>query len=337
MSNSRKSVDFDTKLFYKGRVYLKVSDVTKALGFQKQQDFINEYSQLIEKISGIQCISEADYNNLLSTNSKALSRQGQIEITRIETLRSRINSVLSFQPLKMLFARDYLNMMAARTGCRSSEEYIVTHEIPEEKKKVLQELIQSNEQKNSTYHDMVEYLQDKERFDMDIIKSYGLDVQFLTSIESDGKMSLDVYVVGKGVFYNITNFGDYALWNELCTNEEGDVMLPWCDYDSNTPEELMINLSQNNIERDFSKYNVADNMLWCIENLDVKALEDYEYSVFEYNDDTIDFCMPLELLVKMIRPDAVDIIYVDRIIDVETGLYLTEFDEGKVFAEEFDS
>ena len=74
-------------------------------------------------------------------------------------------------------------------------------------------------------------------------------------------------------------------------------------------------------------------MLECIENLDVKALEDYECVVFEYKDDTIDFGMPIELLVKMIRPDAVNIVYVDRIIDVETGLYLTEFNKGKVFAE----
>ena len=55
--------------------------------------------------------------------------------------------------------------------------------------------------------------------------------------------------------------------------------------------------------------------------------------MFEYKDDTIDFCISLELLAKMIRPDAVDIVYVDGIIDVETELYLTEFDKEKVFAE----
>ena len=70
-------------------------------------------------------------------------------------------------------------------------------------------------------------------------------------------------------------------------------------------------------------------MLWCIENLDVKALEDYGCSVFGYKDDTIDFCMSIELLAKMIRPDTVNI--VDKIIDAETGLYMTEFDKEKVF------
>ena len=331
MANN-KTIDFDTKVFHKGRIYLKVSDITKALNYHKQQDFIKEYPHLIEKISGIQCVKETDYNDLLSANSDALSRQGQIEVTKIETLRSKVNSVMNFQPLKILFARDYLNMMAAKTDCKSSEEYVVTHEIPEEKKKAFRELIQDSRDNNS-YCDMVEYLHDKEQFDIDIIRSYGLDVQFLTSIESDGKMSLEVYVVGKGVFYNVTDFGDYALWNTLYTNEAGDVILPWYDYDFKNPTEIMINLSQSNIDRDFRKYNVVENMLWCIENLDVKALEDYEYSVFEYRNDTIDFCVSIELIVKMIRPDTVNTIYIDRIIDVETGLYLTEFDREKVFAE----
>ena len=333
MANNRKTVDFETKILHEGKVFLKVADAAKALNYHKQQDFINEYPQLIKKLSGIQCISEFDYNNLLSANNEALSRQGQIEITKVETLRSKINSMINIKSLELAFASNYINMMAAKTGCKSSEEYILTYEIPEEKKKILQELTRTNEHRNRSYHDKVEYLYDKEQFDMDIIRSYGLDVQFLTSIEENGDMRLEAYVVGKGVFYNVTDYGDYALWNALHTNKEGDVMLPWYDYNSNNPKTLMINLSKSNIDRDFSKFNVVENMLWCIENLDVKALKDYEYSVFEYKDDTIDFCMPVELLAKMIRPDVVNIVYVDRIIDAETGLYLTEFDKEKVFAE----
>lgn len=333
MPNNRKTVDFETKIFHKGCVYLKVSDVAKALNYHKQQDFINEYPQLIKKISGIQCINEFDYNNLLSTNNEALFRQGQIEITKVETLRSEINSMINIKSLELACscANNYLNIMAANTGCKSSEEYILTHEIPEEKKKILQKLTRTNEHRNRSYHDRVEYLHDKEQFDMDIIRYHGLDVQFLTSIESNGDMKLEAFVVGKGVFYNVTDYGDYALWNALHNNKEGDVILPWYNYNSNNTR--MINLSRNNIDRNFSKYNIVENILWCIENLDVKALEDYEYSVFEYKDDTIDFCISLELLAKMIRPDAVDIVYVDGIIDAETDLYLTEFEKDKVFAE----
>lgn len=244
MANNRKTVDFETKLLHEGKVFLKVSDVAKALNYHKQQDFINEYPQLIEKISGIQCIKETDYNNLLSANNEALSKQGQIEITKVETLRCKINTMINFQSLKMAFASNYLNLMTAKTGCKSPEEYILTHEIPEEKKKVLQELMRTNEHRNRSYHEMVEYLSDKEQFDMDIIRYYGLDVQFLTSIDSNGEMNLEAYVVGKGVFYNVAGFEDYALWNALHTNKEGDVMLPWYDYNSNKPKTIMLNLSR---------------------------------------------------------------------------------------------
>ena len=335
MGNNRKTVDFETKILHEGKVFLKASDAAKALNYHKQQDFINDYPQLIKKISGIQCIKETDYNNLLSANNEALSRQGQIEITKVETLRSKINSMINIKSLELACscANNYLNIMADKTGCSSPEEYILKHEIPEEKKRILQQLIQTNEHRNKSYHDKVEYLRDKEQFDMDIIRYHGLDVQFLTSIESNGDMKLEAYVVGKGVFYNVTDYGDYALWNALHTNKEGDVILPWYNYNSNNPKTLMINLSKSNIDRDFSKFNIVENILWCIGNLDVKALEDYECSVFEYKDDTIDFCISLELLAKMIRPDAVDIVYVDGIIDVETELYLTEFDKEKVFAE----
>lgn len=331
----KKQIKFTTKIFHDNKVYLKLSDVAKALNYHKQLDFINDYPQLIKRISGIQCINEFDYNNLLSTNNEALSRQGQIEITKVETLRSKIDSMINIKSLKLVCscANNYLNIMADKTGCSSPEEYILKHEIPEEKKRILQQLMQTNEHRNRSYRDKVQYVLDKEQFDIDIIRYHGLDVQFLTSIDGNGEMSLEAFVVGKGVFYNVTDYGDYALWNALHTNKEGDVILPWYNYNSNNPKTLLVNLSKSNIDRDFSNFNVVENMLWCIENLNVKALEDYESSVFGYKDDTIDFCMSIELLAKMIRPDTVNIVYVDKIIDAETGLYMTEFDKEKVFAE----
>lgn len=327
-----KPVEFKTKLFHNDIVYLKLSDVVKALGY-KRKDFADKYSQLIEKISNIPCIKETDYNNLLAENEKALSQQGQIEVTKIETLRSKVNTIMSFQPLKFAFARDYLQKMAARTGCKSAEEYIILHEIPEEKRKCLQELIRKNDTSIKHYQEMIDYLNDKESFDIEKVKSFGLDLQYLTSIKSDGRLNLEVFVVGKGVFHRVTNFGDYELWNDMYLDDKGHLILPSYNYDYQ--EERLIDLSVADIDRDFSKYNVVENMLWCIENLKVEALEDYEFSVFYLYDDTINFDMSLELLVKVIRPDVIDTVYVDNIIDVETGMILTEFEKEKVFEEDF--
>lgn len=331
---ANKTIKFNTKIINDDKVYLKVSDVAKALGYSKQQDFIDEHSQLVEKISGVQCVRETDYNNLLSENETALQKQGQIEVTKIETLRSKIDAVMGMQGLKMLLARDYLQMMADRTGCSSIEEYILVHEIPKEKRKELQELTQDSKS-NSNYRNMVEYLHDKERFDIDKLRSFDLDVQYLVSIDCLGKVDIDSYVIGNGVFCHTTDFGDYAMWNEMYTDDNGDVILPYCDYDSSNPEEKLINLSKPIIDHDFREGNVIENMIWCIQNMNVTALEDYEYEVFGYFDNTINFSMTCELLAKILKPDAVSTIFTDKLIDLETGQYMTDFDEEKVFEEDF--
>ena len=333
---ANKTVKFSTKIINDNKVYLKVSDVAKVLEYSKQQDFINEHSQLVEKISGVHCIRETDYNNLLSENEDALKAQGQIEVTRIETLRSKVDSVMSMQGLKMLLAGNFLQMRADKTGCASKEEYLVTHEIPKEKRKALQELMQDGKS-NSNYLNMVEYLHDKERFDIDKIRSFGLDVQYLVSIDCCGRVDVDSYVIGYGVFCHLTDLGDYAAWDEMYIDENGDKILPFYNSDAKNPEdkEQLINLSKPDVDHDFREGNVVENMIWCIQNLKVEALEDYEFAVFSYFDGVIDFQMSIELLSKIIKPDAVSTIYTDKLIDVETGLYLTEFDSEKVFKEDF--
>ena len=329
---ANKTIKFNTKLIQDNKVYLPLSGVVKALGY-KRADFINEYSQLVEKVSGVQCIRETDYNNLLAENESALSKQGQIEVTKIETLRSKIDSVMSFQGLKFALARDYLQMMAARTGCKSVEEYVLTHEIPKEKHKALSELMQDGKG-NSNYLKMIEYLK---TLDMDKLHSFGLDMQYLVSIDCMGRVDIDAYMIGVGVFCKVTDLGDYASWEELHIDENGNVILPYYNYDAKNPEdrEKMINLSDPVVKHDFREGNVIENMVWCIENLNVTALEDYEYAVFGYYGESIDFSMSIELLIKIIKPDAISTIYTDRVIDIETGSYMTEFDSEKVFMGDF--
>lgn len=264
----------------------------------------------------------------------ALHKQGQIEVTKIETLRSKIDCVLSFQGLKFALARDYLQMMAARTGCKSVEEYILLHEIPQEKQKALTELMQDGKS-NSNYLKMIEYLR---TFDMDKLHSFGLDMQYLVSIDCMGRVDIDTYMIGNGVFCKVTDLGDYASWEELHIDENGNVILPYYNYDSKNPEdkEKMINLSKPDVDHDFREGNVVENMIWCIQNLKVEALEDYEFAVFSYFDGVIDFQMSIELLAKIIKPDVVSTIFTDKLIDLETMQSITEFDKEKVFKEDFE-
>ncbi|MDD3362790.1 MAG: hypothetical protein PHW34_14075 [Hespellia sp.] len=329
-----KPVKFEKRIFHKEKVYLKLSDVVKALGYSSKQKFIDEHDKDVVSLSGIgQCVAETTFNDLLSNDPVAFSNQGQLEVTKVETLRSKIDSVIGFQPLKFMLFGNYLTMMAAMTGCKSEEEYIITHEIPKEKRKALEELIRDNDS-NPNYTKMIEYINDKERFDLEHIRSFNLDVQYLSSIDCTGKTDLDVFVCGHGVFCHITDFGDYELWNDMYRDDKGDIILPWCNYDLQNSEEVLVNLSQTNIDRDFSKYNAVDNMIWCIENLAVTGLEDYEYAVFDYDNDAgIRFSMSAELLVKLIKPDTISTIYTDTILDIVTEKYITEVDADTVLVE----
>ena len=158
-------------------------------------------------------------------------------------------------------------------------------------------------------------------------------MQVLTSIKSTNNMDLDVFVVGKGIFYRITNYGDYEQWDNLYTDNNGNLILPFCDYDSKSSEEIKINLSQSGIDRDFREYTVIENMIWCIENLPVTEIEDYEYDVIGCDLKTIKFSVSIEFLIKMIRPDAVSTLFIDKVVEIDNECYLTDVKDMRVFAE----
>lgn len=329
---ANKIIKFNTKVIHNNNVYLKVSDVAKVFNM-KVTIFRQVHSNIIEKIPSCgDCILETEFNKLLSEDSSAMEKQGQLEITKIESLRTKTDSVISFQSLKMLLGRSMLQQLADMKGCKSIEKYITTYELPKEMNEALKEFIQMSES-NTDYTEMVDYTFHKtEKFDIEKIRSFGLDVQVLTSIKSANNMDLDVFVVGKGIFYRITNYG-YEEWNNLYTDSNGDLILPYCDFDSNSPEEIEIILSQSGIDRDFREYTVIENMIWCIENLPATEIEDYEYDVIGCDLKTIKFSVSIELLIKMIRPDAVSTLFIDKVVEIDNECYLTDVKDMRVFAE----
>lgn len=146
---ANKPIKFETKIFYNSKVYLKVTDVAKVFN-QRMADFKDAHPDMITKISSCgDCISETDFNQLLADNSAAMHKQGQLEITKVESLRTKTDAVMSFQPFKMLFGRSMLQQLADIKGCRSIEEYITKYELPGEMDKALQELLQNNNRNNS--------------------------------------------------------------------------------------------------------------------------------------------------------------------------------------------
>ena len=88
------------------------------------------------------------------------------------------------------------------------------------------------------------------------------------------------------------------------------------------------------MDRDFSKYNTVENIQWCIQNLNMKGIEDYEFDVLGYHSDAIDLRIHTDLLVKMIVPDAIDTIFTDQIIDLEKLVWITDVSDMRVFVQD---
>lgn len=329
---NKKEVKFTTKIFHENKVYLTLSDVTKVLNYPTKQSFIDAHSDVIIKIKGIgDCILETDYNGLLVKDDKALSKQKHMEITKVDTLRSKIDMVIGMYPLKLAFGKGYFEMMARKHGCMSIEEYILKYDLPEEEQKCLKE-IQEHRESNTYYKEEVNALYDKSRLDIDKLRQCGLDVQVMTQVTSDGHMSLISYIVGEGVFLEFSSY-EYHEWDKISVDENGNILVPYFNYDDHPEDgERLINLSDVSIDRDFRSHSVVENLAWCIENLKVEPLEDYEYDVFHYHSDTIDFEVGIELLVKMIKQDSSNTVYVDGIVVCEEDVYITDIDGQEVFA-----
>lgn len=326
-----KSIMFKTKIFHEGKMYLLVSDVTKLMEISEKA-FCKKYSDKIVEIPGCRkCIAETDFNLLISDDKELFKKMGMLEVTKVETLRSEIASIISFQPLKFMMAKEYLNMMKIKTGCKSEQQYVEKYEIAKEFDEALQRFMNSHHD-NSYYKSMINYLKNKECFDLDKIRELGLDIQYLSSITSDGSMTLEVFVVGKGIFYSVLEDDEGEQWNEIHIDEMGNIKLPYFSYYSDRVEERIINLSHTEVDRDFSKYNTVENIQWCIQNLNMKGIEDYEFDVLGYHSDAIDLRIHTDLLVKMIVPDAIDTIFTDQIIDLEKLVWITDVSDMRVFA-----
>ena len=164
-----KSIMFKTKIFHEVKMYLLVSDVTKMMEISEKA-FCKKYSDKIVEIPGCRkCIAETDFNLLISDDKELFKKMGMLEVTKVETLRSEITSIISFQPLKFMMAKEYLNMMKIKTGCKSEQQYVEKYEIPKEFDEALQRFMNSHHD-NSYYKSMLNYLKNKECFDLDKIR-----------------------------------------------------------------------------------------------------------------------------------------------------------------------
>ena len=87
-------------------MYLLVSDVTKMMEISEKA-FCKKYSDKIVEIPGCRkCIAETDFNLLISDDKELFKKMGMLEVTKVETLRSEIASIISIHDGKRIFEYD---------------------------------------------------------------------------------------------------------------------------------------------------------------------------------------------------------------------------------------
>ena len=269
------------KLLVKNAVYLPVSELDENIRLSLQDSDIQEIQVDGHKIP---CVSEDRYNQIVWNKDKG--DKSKIEITKVESLSTRMNDSLSLFPLKSMFLSRFMSKEMA-------EDKLLT-ETKQEFEKNIRLL---SDVKHSTEH-QEKYLklvkQWTEMRSMLVEQSHGdLDVKFLTEISENGSVGFIPFLAGRGVFYKIyIDDWDEDVIREVHIND-GKLYIPPI-YDEN--EEIHEILETH----DFRKESAGEGLLWCVQNTPLS--NDFSDEVSARG--AIDFSIDINLLIKLLNPNS---------------------------------
>ena len=146
----------------------------------------------------------------------------------------------------------------------------------------------------------------------------GLQLEILTLIQ-EGNICTRYYLVGKNVFYEIPfeTLNDDESLNSFEKREDVLVFLDYYEEDK-----VHINVTLKDIDRDFSKYNVLQNIFWCVTHLSMK--NDFSDEVSYYKDG-IHLSVNIKLLLKFINSNAFpDLLYIEGMPEIEEHFIINE-------------
>ena len=247
---------FKRRLIYDGNVYLFLADCADVLECN-----IEELRQRCSNIKIIddlgEFLPEGDFNRVFSENYP--DSPAVIQFTSVETLDAKARDLINLYPLKLLFAKDLFEKNSAEAGM-SIDEYVEKIDFKEEIEKEKQRLLL----KESLQKKCDEYRKEIEKSIVSVGKvpfeKYGLILQHLTILQ-DGKISFYSFYVGEGVFYHTSpELMEYDVWEEAVQGDNG-IFIPEID----DPKHGWVIPYEG--KRDFRKYSVFDNILYCVQNL----------------------------------------------------------------------
>ncbi len=345
-----KHQNFDTKIFYKDKVYLPASDCALALGYESIERFINENADMITTINDIpRLISEEDYNSLLIKRPEAFEVQHSIEIRKVTTLNAKITSFLDAYAFKMALGGSTFETKAREKNCETVEEYIERYDYPAEAARILKD-IKKKKKNFEDYDSQVEFVTDSRIFVPRKLDDCGVMLQFMTEVKKD-RLELYAFFAGDGLFYEIPvpyhyDKDEYLYMDDSITDTDYDKMFVWYGdeiYERMTTDEegsLIIpvneegegiipkNIGKTTKKRDFRKYNVFENIIWVLQN--VKSARRYADGI-RYTAEGIDLYIYESMIVNLLLQDDPETVLVEGIVEYDIKNKITNIKNLPVF------
>lgn len=308
---------FKTRIFYKDKIYLLISDAAKALGYESIADFMGKYPELIVSMEQMpELISETDFNWLLSNDAVSLEKLKHIEITKIDTLRMKTETHKSLYPLKVMIASEMFRSKALFAGLPTIEEYIEKVDYPSEICEMIKEM-QKEKDAICAYKEQILRLEDSKIIDLQLLNKLGFEIQNYTRIK-EGKAYLESFIVGKGIFYMIYPDGDEDYTNLTVVN--GELFLS--EYDFMEDEFVQCNIGKDPSGRDYREYGVIENIIYVLMN---KKIDDAGVDLLECSERGVKMYISQSEAIKLFNPNMYrELLLVDGIVDFSCDSYLTK-------------
>ena len=316
----RKEYLFKNRVIVENKVFLLAEDVAKKFGYDSLEIFANARPELIVEKNGLpKLVEETKYNNIIWRDVELSDRIKHLEYTRVDTLRSRAETLRSFYPLKFMLAGGTLESKAHDAGYESVEKYIndvdYPKELEEEKENMARkaDLISSMEDTKKKINDLVDY---------DILKKYNIRLTQYIHINEYG-VHIESFLAGKGIFFALYD-SDYA-FDELKVID-GDLIIP--TYDDYEDSFIKKNYGHDISDRDYSQYSCIENLLYLILH---KEFEDAGVDLMYCQCPGIDFYISQKEMIKMLSPSQYsNIILVDGVEDFDFAKYITPIEDYSI-------
>lgn len=289
---------FKKRLFSEGKVYLLLTDCVGVL--ETDMDTLLPLCKEIKEIDNLGFfISEEEFNRILK--SYFPNTPTVFQITSYDTLDIHIKDILSFYPLKKMLANDFFEWKSQEFGM-TIDQYIEKIDFPAEvkKEKAKIQLKDSLEKSIKKYQKTVQEWLALTR-NIPYIK-FELILQHLITIKKE-RIFFDTFLTGDGIFWKIIpDMMESDVWEDAFI-DGNTIMIPSVDF---TDGYWKLQKEDN---RDFRKYSVFDNIVYCIQNLPAKD-EWSDEIVFKKGG--VNIGVDKIFLMKVINPDSFsDVYFVD--------------------------